>query len=43
VHSLFGLVVLPLATLDRVLLAVIIAVEVGVGVWLVRRARASVA
>jgi hypothetical protein len=42
-HSLFGLFVLPLATLDRILLAVIIAVEVGVGVWLVRRARASVA
>jgi hypothetical protein len=38
-HSLVGLVVLPLGTLDRVALAVIMAGEVGLGGWLVRRAR----
>ena len=38
-HSLLGLIVLPLGTLDRVALAVIMAAEVGLGVWLVRRTR----
>jgi hypothetical protein len=38
-HSLLGLVVLPLGTLDRVALAVIMAAEIGLGVWLIRRTR----
>ena len=38
-HSLLGLIVLPLGTLDRVALAVIMAAEVVAGVWLVRRTR----
>jgi hypothetical protein len=38
-HSLLGLVVLPLGTVDRVALAVIMAAQFGLGVWLVRRAR----
>jgi len=36
-HSLLGLIVFPLGTLDRVALAIIMAAEVAVGVWLVRR------
>ena len=38
-HSLLGLVVLPLGALDRVALAVIMAAEFGLGLWLVRRTR----
>jgi hypothetical protein len=40
-HSLLGLIVLPLGTLDRVALAIIMAADVAVGVWLVRRSRRS--
>jgi hypothetical protein len=36
-HSLLGLIVFPLGTLDRVALAIIMAAEVAVDVWLVRR------
>jgi hypothetical protein len=38
-HSLLALVVMPLGTLDRVALAVIMAAEVVSGVWLIRRTR----
>ena len=38
-HSLLGLVVLPLGTLDRVALVVIMLGEIGLGIWLVRRVR----
>jgi hypothetical protein len=38
-HSLLGLIVLPLGTLDRAALAVILATEIVVGVWLIRRSR----
>lgn len=37
-HSLFGLLVLPLGTVDRALLAAIMVGEIGFGAWLVRHA-----
>jgi hypothetical protein len=38
-HSLLGLIVLPLGTLDRIALVAIITAEVVVGLWLIRRSR----